>query len=65
MAYIPNLKWTVGDMDRLQYAKSWRHRSAEEICAKLAGTQLACTPERIREICRHFHVKLYGEAKSA
>lgn len=66
MAYIPNFKWTVGDIDRRKYADSWRHRTAEEICAKLEGTALACTPDRLREICKHFHVHLKEDkAKSA
>lgn len=53
-----NLEWTVGDMDRLEFARRNASRmTMAEIVASLNGTQLSCTRKRMSEICNSFHVK--------
>lgn len=67
MAYIPNLRWTVGDMDRLEIARKWRHKTADEIVGVIGRTHphLICSPDRIKEICQHFRVPLAGERRAS
>lgn len=45
-----NLKWTVGDMDRLHFMTVNRSMSFDAVALKLRGTALACSAERLREI---------------
>ena len=67
MAYIPNFRWTVADMDRLEIARKWRHKTAEEISVIISHTapHLICTTGRIREICTHHRLRLASEEKRA
>jgi len=53
-----NLRWTVGDMDRLEFMRRNQHMTVEDVSEKLHGTQLAATPTRLREIARHFGVRV-------
>lgn len=53
MAYIPNFKWSVADVDRVA-ALARKHWTAENICMELRGTPLESTPAEI--------VKLMDEA---
>ena len=46
-----NLKWTVGDIDRV-IARAKAGKSAVEICAMLEGSTLESTPDEIIDLCR-------------
>jgi hypothetical protein len=51
-----NLRWTVGDMDRVNFMSKNRQYTVEEISKKLAGTQLEASPFKLRELASAFGV---------
>lgn len=46
-----NLKWTVGDMDRLAFMRRNPSLSLQRVFDKLRGTGLECSIERLQRIC--------------
>lgn len=50
MAYIPNFKWSVGDVDRV-VKMARKGKTATEISEELADTSLASTPAEILHLC--------------
>lgn len=53
-----NLRWTVGDMDRLELARKNKHRTFRELLTILSEKNLGCTPERLRHIMDAHNVVL-------
>lgn len=46
-----NLKWTVGDMDRLAFMRRNPSLSLPRVFDKFRGTALECSIERLQQIC--------------
>lgn len=55
-----NLKYTVGDMDRVKVIRQCRYLTVGEIAAKFDNTPLATTPERIRQLATDFGLPVRG-----
>lgn len=53
-----NLKYSVGDMDRVNFIRMNRRLNVEEICGKLHGTRLSTTPLRVRQLAREFSINV-------
>jgi hypothetical protein len=65
MAYTPNLKWTVGDIERRNFAALHPNKSFDEVFMMLERGPYRCTRERLLEVVRHFRVRLLDMGKSA
>ena len=50
--------YTVGDMDRVEFMRRNRMYTVEDVSQKLAGTALAASPARLRELAQAFKLNI-------
>ena len=62
MTWHLNLKWTVADMDRLEFAR-WNagRMTIHEMSLVLKCSPYPCPEERLKEICASFGVRARKE----
>ncbi len=55
-----NLKYTVGDMDRVNFILRNRHLTVAEISQKLAAIQRPANADKIRQLASDFRIPIEG-----
>jgi hypothetical protein len=57
-----NLRWTVGDMDRVAFMRRNQHLTFDGVAALLKGTMLQASDGRLRELAEAFHITMARKA---
>lgn len=65
MAYIPNFEWTVGDIERRNFAARHPNKSFDEVFTMLERGPYRCSRERFLKVVRAFNVRLLDMRRPA